>query len=299
MGAIRSAVEKRGGGGWRRASRLFAIALGCTAAFSGARAELVFQVAERVDGKETWSPPRIYADAPQAARAHERVQDVRVSLTGPVMPRDYEGARVLGMLVGSGKHRIADNTVSFSSTGGDIDAALEVGRILRSLGVSTRVESGAQCVSACVFAFMGGERRSVAGALGIHRPHFPFTQDFPGRKAKFRHLQKTLKDYVEEMDFPDSLYEAVMLVPPESMQMLAPADLKRFYLDGISPSSEDAVDAAAARRLELTMADYLKLKARTSLASRLPAAEPLDQAGILPAPIWRSHSDEGVAGFAR
>ena len=68
---------------------------------------------------------------------------------------------------------------------------------------------------------------------------------------------------VEEMDFPTSLYEAVMLVPPEAMQMLAPADLKRFYLEGISPASEDLADAAAARRLKLSMFDYLKRKAMT------------------------------------
>ena len=64
------------------------------------------------------------------------------------------------------------------------------------------------------------------------------------------------------MDFPDSLYEAVMLVPPESMQIVAPADLKRFYLEGISPSSEDMADAASARRLNLSMFDYLQRKAK-------------------------------------
>jgi hypothetical protein len=107
---------------------------------------------------------------------------------------------------------------------------------------------------------MGGERRSVAGQIGIHRPYFPFTEELD-RQNRFRYLKKVLKGYVEEMDFPDSLYEAVMLVPPESMQILTPADLKRFYLEGISPLTEDMVDAASARRLKLSMAEYLKRKA--------------------------------------
>jgi hypothetical protein len=150
---------------------------------------------------------------------------------------------------------------------------MELGRRLRKLGVFTLVGKNDQCLSACVFAFMGGERRSVAGRLGIHRPYFPFTEVGPDRHARFRHLQKTLKEFVAEMDFPDSLYEAVMLVPPESMQIVAPADLKRFYLEGISPSSEDRIDAAAARRLNLSMFDYLQRKANAPVCTFFDAGE--------------------------
>jgi hypothetical protein len=74
-----------------------------------------------------------------------------------------------------------------------------------------------------------------------------------------------------ELDFPDSLYEAVMLVPPESMQIVSAADLKRFYLEGISPSSEDRIDAAAARGLNLSMLEYLKRKATTPACAFLDA----------------------------
>jgi hypothetical protein len=168
----------------------------------------------------------------------------------------------MASLLKNGRQKIAGNVVWLASNGGDIDAAMDLGRLLRKLGVFTLVGKNDQCLSACVFAFMGGERRSVAGRLGIHRPFFPFTQATPDRPARFRHLQKTLRDYIEELDFPFSLYEAVMLVPPESMKILAPADLKRFYLEGISPLSEDAADAASARRLDMSMAEYLLRKAK-------------------------------------
>jgi hypothetical protein len=85
-------------------------------------------------------------------------------------------------------------------------------------------------------------------------------------------MQKILKDYVEEMDFPYSLYEAVMLVPPESVKVLAAAELKNFFLDGISPSSEDLADAATARHLNLSMAEYLKRKASAPACNALVAA---------------------------
>jgi hypothetical protein len=177
-------------------------------------------------------------------------------------------------LVKDGRQRLAGNAVWFASNGGDIDAGMDMGRMLRKFGAYTLVGSNDQCLSACVFAYMGGERRSVAGKLGIHRPYFPFTQDAPDRQTHFRNLQRALKRFIEEMDFPDSLYEAVMIVPPESMQILGAAELKRYYLEGISPSSEDLADAASARKLNLSMHDYLQRKAQSP-----PCTLPLAGAG--------------------
>ena len=197
-------------------------------------------------------------------------QEVRVFLSGEISQADVASAEVMASLVRSGKQTIAGNTVWLASNGGDIDAGMDLGRLLRKLGLFTLIGQNDRCLSACVFAFMGGERRSVAGQLGIHRPYFPFT-DASDRQTRFRHLQKILKEFVEELDFPTSLYEAVMLVPPESMQIVEPADLKRFYLEGISPSTEDMVDAAAARRLNISMFEYLQRKARAPACAFLDA----------------------------
>jgi hypothetical protein len=40
--------------------------------------------------------------------------------------------------------------------------------------------------------------------------------------------------------------------------------LKRFYLEGMSPSTQDEVDAAAARELGITVLEYLQRKAAAS-----------------------------------
>lgn len=213
---------------------LVALSLACF----GLRAELVFHVTGQAN-------------------------EVRAVFSGDITPADVDSAKVMAGLLKSGRQTLAGNTVWLAGDGGDFDASMRLGRMLRELGVYTAIAKNDRCLSACVFAFMGGERRSVEGKLGIHRPYFPVTQDFPDRQGRFRNLQKTLRAYIEELDFPDSLYEAVMAVPPESMNFLAPAELKRFYLVGISPSSEDVADAASARRLGLTMHDYLQQKAKT------------------------------------
>jgi len=228
-------------------------------------AELYFRTVEQINGEQRWSPARKYANPDDLAYAPPGAggapAEVHAFLAGEITPRDVASAAIMIKLLKDGKQRLAGNAVWFASNGGDIDAGMDLGRMLRKLGVYTLVGTNDQCLSACVFAFMGGERRSVAGRLGIHRPYFPYTLDAPDRQTRFRNLQRALKRYIEEMDFPDSLYEAVMIVPPEAMQMLDAAELKRYYLEGISPSSEDLADAAAARGLNLSMYDYLQRKA--------------------------------------
>jgi hypothetical protein len=235
---------------------LIALALQC----AGLHAELFFE--------RPGSPARKYGNPadvdakvlPWGSAA--TAEEVRVYLSGPITRADVDSASVMATLLKNGKHRLAGNTMWFASTGGDVDAAMDLGRMLRELGIFAAVARNDQCFSACVFAFMGGERRTVAGQLGIHRPFLPYTHDVPGRQLRFRHLERVLRGYVEELDFPASLYEAVMQVPPESLRILAMPEMKAFFLEGISPASEDLADAAAARRLGLNMADYLKVKGR-------------------------------------
>jgi hypothetical protein len=255
---------------------MFVLALQCF----DLHAELLFRSAEQVNGLQRWSPIRKYSNPSDTAYARVSAsgaampaEEVHVFLAGEITQMDVASAGVMAGLLNSGKQKIAGNTVWLSSIGGDIDAGMELGRLLRRLGVYTLVGKDDQCLSACVFAFMGGERRSVTGRLGIHRPFFPIMQDIPDRAARFRHLERTLKEFVEELDFPTSLYEAVMLVPPESMQIVVPADLRRFYLEGISPMSEDMVDAASATRLGMSMFDYLQRKARAPACAFFDAGE--------------------------
>lgn len=254
----------------QRVAALFVLPLVLGLCCFDLHADLLYRTAVQTSGGQGWSAVRKYSNALDTGYARESARRkvlpadvVRVFVSGEITYADVESAAVLSNLLRNGKQKIADNTVWLASNGGDIDAGMELGRLLRKWGVFTFVGKDDQCFSACVFAFMGGERRSVAGRLGIHRPYFSFTGDAPDRKARFRHMQRTLRDYVEEMDFPASLYEAVMLVPPESIRILSVADLKRFYLEGISPSSEDSADAAAARRLDLPMFDYLQRKVKS------------------------------------
>ena len=253
---------------------LFALALQCFEL----RAELLFRSAERKDGQQHWSALKKYANPADTAYPRTLAdgtqvpaEEVQVFLNGYITSEDVYSAKVMESLLKKGRQKIAGNIVSFASNGGEVDAAMELGRLLRKLGVSTVVARGDQCMSSCVFAFMGGDRRTVAGRIGIHRPYFSSTREVPDRRILYRQLQKKLQEYIEELDFPLSLYEAVMAVPPESVSLLAPADLKRFYLEGMSPSTQDEADAASARALGISVVEYLQRKAQAQPMAHVKA----------------------------
>ena len=141
---------------------------------SGPRAELLFRSAQQVNGEQRWSPVRKYSNPSDIAYPRFTSNDVpvpaeevRVFLSGEITPADVASATVMVGLLESGKQKIAGNTVWLASNGGDIDAGMELARMLRDRGIYTLVGRNDQCLSACVFVFMGGERRSVAGRLGL------------------------------------------------------------------------------------------------------------------------------------
>lgn len=66
------------------------------------------------------------------------------------------------------KHPYAPKIIRFDSPGGNLEAGLKLGTLIRKLGFSTRADF---CASACAYAFMGGVERQLAGRqkLGVHR----------------------------------------------------------------------------------------------------------------------------------
>src|SRR6478736_1785598 len=62
--------------------------------------------------------------------------------------------------------RIHPEAVGFDSPGGQPQKAMELGRLIRALGLSTFQPYGPQCVSACALACVGGvERYADPGAI--------------------------------------------------------------------------------------------------------------------------------------
>lgn len=79
--------------------------------------------------------------------------------------------------------------VVFASGGGNVVAALEIGRFLRRSGLPTRVARGDSCASACVYALIGGIFRTVepGARIGVHM------SSISGNKELLQEVTETIR----------------------------------------------------------------------------------------------------------
>jgi hypothetical protein len=71
-----------------------------------------------------------------------------------------------------------DPVFNLNSLGGDLDAAMLIGRIVRRIEGRTLVAHDARCFSSCALIYIAGVNRLVkwdlsgSGLIGLHRPYF-------------------------------------------------------------------------------------------------------------------------------
>ncbi len=61
--------------------------------------------------------------------------------------------------------------IVLNSPGGDAEAVVEIGHLIRKAESTVVVPSGGQCTSASIFMYVGGVQRTNAGTIAIHRPY--------------------------------------------------------------------------------------------------------------------------------
>ncbi len=79
--------------------------------------------------------------------------------------------------------------VCLSGPGGNYLEGIEIAKTLSSLDVTTKVEDGQSCLSACAIAFLGGRFNSQSG-----EGYFPSRYLFPGSRLGFHAPQLTVPD---------------------------------------------------------------------------------------------------------
>lgn len=140
--------------------------------------------------------------------------------------------------------------IAFDSPGGSVAGSMAMGRTIRRLQLSTRVDStyaradgtgivgtsaspfvrDAVCASACTLAFMGGVRRTVAdGArFGVHQ--FASRAGNIGDSATQTTLV-VLSRYVEDMGLDRRIVDIASVVPPNKMYWLSAAQMRTLKVD--------------------------------------------------------------------
>lgn len=165
----------------------------------------------------------LYAVAPRSGAEVVTVHGA-TWLRGEIVARDLQtlsAQRRQGMVV------------NLDSGGGQLTAAIAIGRLLHQMKGVARIEAGSSCLSACVFVLAGAPYRVVqAGSVvGIHRPYDPDDARLPAeqRQGKQARLDAFVRAYLKEVNVPPALYEA-MLRAPEG-RALPPSELSWYGLN--------------------------------------------------------------------
>jgi hypothetical protein len=158
--------------------------------------------------------------------------------------------------------------IHLNSKGGDLNAALELGKLIRSHDLITFVLE--ECFSSCVIAFAGGVWRNVVveafgmplAKIGIHRPFSTgHATSVAERRKEFNTLAQSVKTFLREGGVAETLWDDMVKTPPENMRLLNQEDVIHYGLLGKDPAYADYVDSQEAKRYGISKTEYLKRKA--------------------------------------
>lgn len=166
---------------------------------------------------------------------------------------DQESPKVLTEVL-SDASDIGD--ILLESPGGNLIAAMEMGRMIRETGLGTRVGGATRrdrefinlCESACAYMFLGGANRSVIGdgKLGFHRFHTGnFNQALLPKDYAIEFAQdysSNLLEYIIEMDVDPRIFVETSRVEATDMEypgrdvlveydIVTPEDFSHFFID--------------------------------------------------------------------
>ena len=158
--------------------------------------------------------------------------------------------------------------VSINSRGGDWDAAMKIGRLLRKNSAEISVDKNEYCLSACIMVLVGAPIRVLMpGAIvGIHRPYSTRTGNISMDEAqkRYRLLETSTRSYLQEMNMPNGMFDAMINVPSEKIRILSEKELAEYRLDSNDPAAQEVDDASWAAYYKLTKQEYLVRKSLVS-----------------------------------
>ena len=212
-------------------------------------------------------------------------------LKGPIKTGDTLRLRALVQ-----KHTGTNNafTIHLNSPGGNLYEAFRLGRFIRasqawadvgpdSFGapVDTYTES---CASACVFVFAGailhfagldGLADSSPTSLIVHRPYLEDAGAVPSLNSAWRQMPIDMRNYLSEMNIPESLADLMLSIEPDKPRPLTKAEVEQFGLSGFDPVEEERLTANSAAFYGLTSGEYRRRmpSARAACQSLFVTAE--------------------------
>ena len=175
----------------------------------------------------------------------EKLPFINIDLSGEISVKDF--VTIDNSLRGVEKARSDSKRrgtvfVNLNSTGGDIFAAMKIGRQLANYqNVNTSIQPEAICASACVLILAAGESKSIFGKVGIHRLRFvdsktPNLESDEYRKTYDAAMQEVI-EYLKQMGIRTSLADDMMRYTSDDVHFLGEEEIENYGLNQRNPYS--------------------------------------------------------------
>jgi ATP-dependent protease ClpP protease subunit len=152
------------------------------------------------------------------------------------------------------------------SPGGNLAAAIAIGRMIRKERLTLVITKGHECVSACVMVLAGAAHRGIYGRVGIHRPFFelsigsePMTPDKV--KTNYQKMLQEIRAYLREMNVSERLADDMLAIDPADVRYLSINQLYDYGIKGVDPVEQETIDLQAAQALGLDRREYMRREA--------------------------------------
>jgi hypothetical protein len=154
--------------------------------------------------------------------------------------------------------------LELDSEGGNIAAAMKIGRLLRATRSTVIIRDRNDCLSACVMVLAGATGRIVSheANVGIHRPYSNSREavSYDSVRTKFKALESEVRSYLKEMNISDALFDAMLRIPPEDVRILSGGELSSYGLNADDPVKAEYDDLQNAREYGVDRTEYLRRK---------------------------------------
>lgn len=173
-------------------------------------------------------------------------------------------------------------TVYLNSPGGDVDAALTMGRAIRRSEAVVVVPSPGKCASACVFLYAGGVIRAPYSRIEIHRPYNTEKGSYSADLASFRLMAARVRAYLREVNVDEALFSRMMRIAPEDVVALTLDELEELGLGQTDAVYQHHLDKKEAARRGMSIQRFLEAKKRLKVECGDPnkAMQPADAARV-------------------
>lgn len=192
--------------------------------------------------------------------------EVRLELKDPTTP----ALLVYGTISKSDGEYIVQHQADFSkvrrlwvflnSYGGDVEAAMKIGRVIRDSEALVTTQNNAKCFSSCSLIYIAGvTRQNPNGVIGLHRPYLAASSSREAVEQAVPIMLQKIKDYVREMGVSEAFYDAMVNTEVSDIRLYRGDEIKKLVPE-TDPTYDEIDNAYDARKYGVSAEEIRRRK---------------------------------------